>query len=149
VTALDDGLSGITTLGLDSSVFIYFVERNPRYVDLVREVFRRIGARQFTGCSSVVTMTKVLVLPKRTGDSALEQAYRAMLLRSRNFRLLNTTREVAGTAADLRARYNLRTPDAIQLATALGAGCEAFLSNDLGLRRVAELRVLALDELTL
>jgi predicted nucleic acid-binding protein len=43
----------------------------------------------------------------------------------------------------------LRTPDALQIATALEAGCEAFLSNDAGLRRVTELRVLILDDLEL
>lgn len=41
----------------------------------------------------------------------------------------------------------LRTPDALQIAAALVAGCEAFLTNDAGLKRVTELRVLVLDEL--
>jgi predicted nucleic acid-binding protein len=41
----------------------------------------------------------------------------------------------------------LRTPDAFQIAAALGAGCEAFLTNDLALSQVAELRVLVLDKL--
>jgi predicted nucleic acid-binding protein len=62
---------------------------------------------------------------------------------------MRATNEVAERAADLRARYNVRTPDAIQLATALEAGCDAFLTNDLALRRVAELRVLVLGTLAL
>ncbi len=33
-----------------------------------------------------------------------------------------------------------------RIATALDAGCEAFLCNDTGLRRVTELRVLVLDD---
>jgi predicted nucleic acid-binding protein len=55
----------------------------------------------------------------------------------------------ARLAADLRARYSLRTPDAIQVATAIGAGCMAFLTNDRGLRPVMELRILVLEDLTL
>jgi predicted nucleic acid-binding protein len=51
------------------------------------------------------------------------------------------------TKAELRARDQLRTPDALQVASALGAGCEAFLTNDLALRRVTELHVLVLGEL--
>lgn len=35
----------------------------------------------------------------------------------------------------------------LQIATALTAGCEAFLSNDSSLKRVTELRVLTLDDL--
>jgi predicted nucleic acid-binding protein len=41
----------------------------------------------------------------------------------------------------------LRLPDALQIAVALEAGCEAFLTNDLTLKRVVELRVLVLDDL--
>ena len=55
---------------------------------------------------------------------------------------------VAYLAADLRARYNLRTPDAIQIATAILTGCDAFLTNDDGLRRVsAEMPVIIMHEI--
>jgi predicted nucleic acid-binding protein len=49
----------------------------------------------------------------------------------------------------LRAHYNLRTPDALQVATALEFGCQAFLTNDEQLQRVTDLRVLVLKELSL
>ena len=52
-------------------------------------------------------------------------------------------------AAGFRARYHLLLPDALQIAVALEAGCEAFLTNDLTLKRVTDLRVLVLDELKL
>jgi predicted nucleic acid-binding protein len=39
--------------------------------------------------------------------------------------------------------------DALQIATALIAGCAALLANDTRLQRVTELRVLVLDELEL
>lgn len=56
---------------------------------------------------------------------------------------------IAERAAALRARYTLRTPDALQIATALHAGCQGFLTNDTALRRVTDLRVLVLHELEL
>ena len=56
---------------------------------------------------------------------------------------------VAETAADLRASYNLRTPDALQLATAIVSGCQGFLTNDRGLIRVKTIPVLVLDDLIL
>jgi len=56
---------------------------------------------------------------------------------------------VAESAADLRARYNLRTPDALHVATAIDAGCDAFLTNDTGIKRVQEIAVLVLDDLEL
>jgi predicted nucleic acid-binding protein len=54
---------------------------------------------------------------------------------------------VAESAAELRARYNLSLTDALQMAAALAAGCDAFLTNDTALKRVTELRVLVLDDL--
>ncbi|MCC5664290.1 hypothetical protein LC653_10260 [Nostoc sp. CHAB 5784] len=44
-------------------------------------------------------------------------------------------------------RYNLQLPDALQVAAAIIAGCEAFLTNDAALKRVTELRVLVVCEL--
>ncbi len=149
MTALDDALTAVTMLGLDTSAFIYFVERHPRYVRLAREIFRRIDGGQLVGRSSVITLTETLTLPKRTADAALERGYRLMLFESRNLQLLDVNAAIADSAADLRARHNLRTPDAIQIATALAAGCEAFLTNDRDLRRVEALSILVLDELTL
>jgi predicted nucleic acid-binding protein len=72
-----------------------------------------------------------------------------VLYRSRNFRLLPIDAAIAEVAADLRARYNLRTPDALQLATAIKAGCDAFLTNDATLKKVTELKILVLSELQL
>ena len=43
--------------------------------------------------------------------------------------------------------YNIRLPDALQIAAALAAGCEAFLTNDGGLKRVSEIKVLVVSEL--
>ncbi len=40
-------------------------------------------------------------------------------------------------------------PDAFQVAVALAADCDAFLTNDATFRRVAELRVLVLDDLNI
>ena len=149
MTKLDDALAGITKLGFDTSPFIYFVERNPQYLDLVREVIRRVDTGQLAGYSSVVTLTEVLTHPKRLKQTAIENDYRDLLLHGRNFKLVPIDVIIAEQAADFRARYNLRTPDALQIAAALEFGCQAFLTNDIPLKRVTELRVLVVDELEL
>lgn len=56
------------------------------------------------------------------------------------------TAEVGQQAAELRVLYNLKLPDALQIAVAMTAGCEAFLTNDARLKRVSELRLLVLGE---
>jgi predicted nucleic acid-binding protein len=55
---------------------------------------------------------------------------------------------LADHAAELRARYRLSTPDAIQLATAIGFGATRFYGNDRSLRRVKEIECLIVDDLT-
>jgi predicted nucleic acid-binding protein len=72
-----------------------------------------------------------------------------LLSSSSDFQTLPITSDIAEQAASLRARYGLRTPDALQIATALAADCGAFVTNDARLQRVTELRVLVLDELEL
>lgn len=97
--------------------------------------------------TSALTVTEVLVHPLRLGRADLADQYRAILLGDSALRLVHLDAEVAIRAAELRARYNLRTPDAVQLASALVAGAEAFLTNDSDLSRVAEIRVVQLREL--
>ena len=149
MTKLDVALKSITHLGFDTSPFIYLVERNPTYLKLCREVFRRVDTGAFLGFTSVVTLTEVLVVPLRVGNKTVENKYRDLLRHGRNVSMLPINLAVAETAADLRARYNLRTPEALQMAAAIEAGCQAFLTNDAGLKRVTELTVLTLDELEL
>jgi predicted nucleic acid-binding protein len=92
-------------------------------------------------------LTEILSHLLKKGLVELAHEYEDILLNSTGFHLMPVDVVVARLAADLRARYNLTTPDALHLATAIEAGCEAFLTNDLDLRRVEEIRVPALDDL--
>ncbi|MGD1716710.1 type II toxin-antitoxin system VapC family toxin [Dapis sp. BLCC M172] len=57
--------------------------------------------------------------------------------------------EIALIAADIPARYNFKLPDALQIATAIHSNCDAFLTNDLQFKKVSELSILVISELTL
>jgi predicted nucleic acid-binding protein len=45
-------------------------------------------------------------------------------------------------------RYQIRTPDALQLAAAISAEADAFLTNDHALKRVKEITVLVMDDIS-
>jgi predicted nucleic acid-binding protein len=149
VMKIDDGFQNVNFVGLDTSPFIYFVERNPVYVDIMRGIFKRLTDDNFQAFSSVITLTEVLVQPLRQNNQALADKYRDLLFNGINFKLIPLNSSIAETAARLRARHNLRTPDALQIATALENGCDAFLCNDRNLKRVTELKILILDEIEL
>jgi len=52
---------------------------------------------------------------------------------------------LAWQAAELRARYQMRTPDAIQLAAAIEFGAPLFVTNDDRLHKGTEIEVVALE----
>jgi hypothetical protein len=72
VIGLDEALIGVTRLGIDTAPIIYFVEANPIYDARVTAVFDLVAAGAITGISSVISLTKVLVLPYRARKNAGE-----------------------------------------------------------------------------
>jgi len=149
LTPLAVALVNVNALGLDTPPFVYFMERHPTYLNRMRAIFRRVRAGTVIAYTSAITIAEILTKPYQTQNLALANRYQRMLLRGRNFSVLTIDVQTALTAADLRARYNLRTADALQIAAAVEAGCDAFLTNDHALRRVTEIPILFLDELTL
>src|SRR5437868_1441993 len=128
---LADALLGVTRLALDTVSFIYYVEARSPHGAVVDAVLRSVDHGSIAGITSVVTLTEVLVHPFANSDSGLAARYRDLLLNSRNFQTVAVDETIAERAAELRARHKLLTPDALQIAVALDAGCEAFLTNDL------------------
>jgi predicted nucleic acid-binding protein len=146
---LHDALAGVSRLAFDTAPIIYFIEANARYDALVTAIFERVVRGEIEGLTSVITLTEVLVHPAQQGNQALRDDYTDLLLHSEHFRTVPIDAVAAARAADLRARYQFRTPDALQIAAALTAGCDAFLTNDARLQRATEVRVLLLDQLEL
>jgi predicted nucleic acid-binding protein len=142
-------LQGVTRLFLDTAPVIYYVERNPAYAALVDDIFDRIDAGTLHAVTSPVTLAECLVVPLRQGLRQAQQDFTDLVVSGANVTFSNLDAAAAQQAADLRARYNLGLLDALQFATALGSGCNAFLTNDRMLRRVRELPVLVLDDLEL
>lgn len=146
---LDASLANVSRVCFDSMSVIYFVEANPRYVSLVRPIFQRVSSGQLTGVASTVTLLEVLVQPLRLGNALLAENYRRFLSASGNFEMHPVTEAIAETAADLRARWSLRTADAMVAATAIQSDCQALVTNDERLLRVSDLQVIYLDNTAL
>jgi predicted nucleic acid-binding protein len=140
---LDDLPEG-AVVGLDTAPLIYFIEGHDRYGPVVRPLFEeRIERGLNEAVTSVVSLAEVLVQPVAR---ARPQRYRELLLRGPHLVLPDLTPQTAERAADLRARYGIRLPDAFQLATGLDRHASHFITNDVRLRRVTELRVLILED---
>lgn len=134
-------------IGLDTAPLIYFIEQNEAYLELVRAFFQALSRGEFQVITSTLTLTEVLVHPLRSGNAELAEQYRDIILDQENLAIVPVSVEIAETAAQLRATQNLRTPDAIQIATAIQGGATFFLTNDARLVIVPDLEVLVLDTL--
>lgn len=134
-------------VALDTSIFIYQLEANPAYVDLAGEVFSWLERSPHTAVTSTLTMTELLVQPYRAGDERLVNRYFGLLSVFPNLEWIAPDLAIADAAARLRAEYRLRTPDALQVATAIRGGASALLTNDADLVRVSEFEIGVLDRL--
>ena len=136
-----------TVVGLDTAPLIYFIEKHPKYTSLVRPFFEAVARGDIQAVTSVLTLTEVLVHPLRQGNHALAGQYSRILLNAQNLTALPVSPFIAAEAARIRALHGARTPDAIQLATALTGRATAFLTNDEGLASIPGLRLIHLDPL--
>lgn len=65
--------------------------------------------------------------------------YEAILVHFPNLSIVDVDRNVARAAAQLRAKYKVSPPDALQVAASVSFGANAFLTNDRRLSKLQEL----------
>lgn len=141
-------LEQVVKLAFDTAPIIYFIERNPTYIDRMRVILRHISHPHNTlGHASVMVLAEVLVQPLKMGNYSLAQKYERILAKNNRLQLIPVSPSIARQTAKIRADYGLKTPDALHIATAIETGCDAFLTNDRGLQRVTEIKVLVLDDM--
>jgi predicted nucleic acid-binding protein len=131
-------------IGVDTCVFIYYIEEDPRFLPLIEPLFQNADAGTRELVTSALTLLEVLVVPYRAGDAPLAARCEQLLTRSRGIRVVDLSRDQLRDAAQLRAATGIKTPDALQLAAAIACGCTAFVTNDRRLPVVRGTRVLQL-----
>jgi predicted nucleic acid-binding protein len=136
-----------TTVGLDAAPLIYYLEEHPRYLPLVDPFFEALDRGAFHVVASTVVLLEVLVHPLRHANARLAQAYRDILRTTDALTLVPVSPEIAEQAAQLRARFSIKTPDAIHLATALHRQAAYFITNDTRLPAGAGVEIISLDTL--
>jgi predicted nucleic acid-binding protein len=133
-------------VGLDTAVFIYFIEEHPRFLPVVAPVFSAVASARLSAITSGVTLLETLVIPYRSGNTALASRYEALLTRSRGIHFIDLDRPLLRSAALLRSRFSVRTPDALQLAAALSGRCSVYLTNDRSLPHIPGIEILQLKD---
>jgi predicted nucleic acid-binding protein len=144
---LSDELKQVQTIFLDTAPIIYYIEAHPQFGPLAKEIVNSFQVGNLTAFSSVISLVEVLPKPVQTGNEKLVKKFSEFLRTGKNISLLDISSDIAESAGRLRGRYtSLRAMDAIQIAVAINVGADAFITNDLRLKQIAELKTIILSD---
>ena len=124
---------------IDSAPIIYWLEGQPRFAPLFRPLFEAHAARAVRFAVTTLTLAEVLTGPFQAGDEALARRYRAVL---ESWQLVELDRDIAESAARLRASLRLKLADAVQAASALAINAAALVTHDRDFSRLKSLTVI-------
>ena len=144
---IKEALSAYQRIALDTNLFIYAFEQHPEYGEPVKTILEQIEQGVVTGTASTITLTEILVKPIREENDLLERKYKLLFTHFPNLEILSVDTAVAERAASLRGKYGIKTPDALVLASAIVSGAGLFITNDLRLEQVKEIRTISLKGL--
>jgi len=147
LASLRSALAGHRLVALDTSVWIYHFEGSSPYGRAADSVLEAVNQGQVAAVASELVLLELLVAPLKKGAQDVADEIELTLLHFPHLQLAPVTRGVLARAAEIRARYGLRTPDAIMVATAIESGATLAVTNDDAWRKVKELEVLALRDL--
>ena len=133
-------------VGADTALFIYLIEERSPFLSLIEPLFREADEGRRELVTSAITLLEVLVVPYRAGNRPLAERYEALLMRSRGVRVVDLSVDQLRAAAQLRATFGVKTPDALQIVAALTGGCTTFVTNDRRIPGIPGMRVLQLAD---
>ncbi len=119
---------------LDSCIVIYLVEKHPLFYAPLDRLFREHDPSGFA--ISPLVVLECLVGPLKRGDAALQTRFESFFAVVSQ---LPDDEAIFRGAAELRAHFGIKTPDALHLATAEHYGCTRLWTNDDRLAKVSPL----------
>jgi len=124
-------------IALDTMIFIYLLEGDKRFWGEVESLFERINKGEVKALTSVVSVIEVLSPVKLLEKDSVRIEIGRFFRETSGLSVVPVDMEIGELAAKLRRKNrNLRTPDAIQLATAVVGGAKTFYTNDIKLKKI-------------
>lgn len=131
---------------LDSNIFIYAIEGFDKYRSVLVDLFTAVEGGNIIVVTSELTLAECLVKPFKDNNKGLEEVYTSHILGSGSLTLIPIDRDCLIKSAELRGKTNLKLPDAIHVASAIGYGCDLFLTNDVAIKNAGILEVITLSD---
>ncbi len=119
------------TVALDSMLFIYLFESDPRYIALVDPIFEQLEQGKLHGVTSMVTPLEILAKPKLTYEPENLAIFTQFFTKTPHLEVVPMSWEIVLIAAQIRRTYSsIKTPDSLQLATAQVKKTDIFITHD-------------------
>lgn len=134
-------------IGIDTMVFIYHLEDNLKFSNITEKLFDNIENGKYHAVTSIITLLEILVKSKMEKNFQITSDYRDLLLTFPNLKFSQVDLQVSDIASTLRAKYKIKTPDAIQIATAISEKAKVFITNDEQLKIINDIDIILLSEL--
>ena len=132
---------------IDTSLFIYQIEEHSKYGNATSLFFDELETGKFSALTSVLSLMEVLVKPYHFQQPEVVSLFEDIFLNTWNLKLFSINSEIARLAAGLRSQYAVKTPDALQFATAIYHEADIFFTNDKSLKKIDKCSVVCLDDL--
>ncbi len=133
---------------LDTNILIYLFQGQEQHSKLLDEIFEFLEKKKIKICFSALLLTELLVDPFKKLQPSIAKDWLYYFKVAKNIEIIDLTPAIAVDAAFLRSKYNFKTPDSIHLATAIQKKNSIFLTNDSDLKKIKELTVVCLEDLT-
>lgn len=133
-------------IGIDTMAFIYHLEENQRYIPFTNVLFELVENGITKGVTSVITVMEILVKPEKERNEQAIQEYKFTLQTFPNLKIKPINFHIATKAARIRAKYGIKPPNALQVATALTERATAFVTNDEKLKQVKEIETIIMKQ---
>lgn len=136
------GLPGGAWVTVDTAPIIYLLEGDDAFLEPYLPLFEGIESGNLHGVVSAVTLAELLAGPLQHGDEILADRYYQTLTTASHWHVQGMDPALSFTAARIRARYGLKLPDAIQVATAIHTNSSALVTHDRDFSNVTEICIL-------
>lgn len=145
-TRIRERLDEARLVHVDARVLAHHLLGSTGYAELTRAVVAGMGPDGFRGQTSALALYQILAEVYRRGDSDLADEVAKLLTVHPTLELVPVDAEISVQAAQVRAQLGGRAERAVQIATALVAGADIFLTERSGLRRIVGMSVVNLED---
>jgi uncharacterized protein len=114
---------------LDTNIVVYFVENTPGFGTRAVQAISQLRAAGHSLAISDLVRMECRVHPIRLNDLQRLAQFDAFFAAA-DVKTYRLTTAVCQRATFVRAHYNFKTPDALQVAAAIVHGCDRFLTAD-------------------